>query len=277
MEDERSYLEQRSYLGWFIGIAAAIAVAVIGYNVWRQTRPVEVPPPAPQAEAPAPAPAPVPAAEPQVQHPLPQTEAEAEPLPSLETSDALLTDSLTKLLGRKSLGEFLFTDGIVRRIVATVDNLPREKVSSKITAAKPVPGAFAVEQRADETVIAAGNAARYGRHVQLLESIDTGQAVALYLRLYPLFQRAYEDLGYPKKYFNDRLVEVIDHLLAAPDPGGPIKLLQPKVRYEYVDPDLEAASAGQKIMLRIGADNAARVKAKLREVRAELMRQSAKQ
>lgn len=273
MDDERSYLEQRSYLGWLIGIAAAIAVAVIGYYVWRQTRPVEVPPPAPQAEAPAPAPAP--AAEPQVQHPLPQ--AEAEPLPPIEASDALLTDSLTKLLGKKSLGEFLFSDGIVRRIVATVDNLPREKLSSKITAAKPVPGALAVERRGDETLIAAGNSARYARHVQLLESIDTKQAVALYQRLYPLFQRAYEDLGYPKGYFNDRLVEVIDHLLAAPEPREPIKLVQPKVRYEFVDPDLESASAGQKIMLRIGADNAARVKAKLREVRAELASQSPKQ
>ncbi len=262
--------EERSYLGWIAGGAIVVAVAaVIGYNLW-QKRAVEAPPAAPPAEAPAPAPAPATAAAPPIQHPLPTTETEAEPLPPLAQSDALLTDALTRLLGKKSLGEYIYVDGIVRRIVATIDNLPRARVSSKIMIAKPVPGPFLVDRQGDDIVLAASNAERYSRYVQLMESVDTKRAVAVYLRLYPLFQRAYEELGYPNAYFNDRLVEVIDNLLAAPDVQGPIKLIQPKVRYEYVDPSLESLSAGQKIMLRIGTDNAARVKAKLRELRSEL-------
>ena len=136
--------------------------------------------------------------------------------------------------------------------------------------AKPVPGQFLVDRQGDDTVLAPSNAERYSRYVQLMDSIDSKRAVAVYLRLYPLFQRAYEELGYPNAYFNDRLIQVIDDLLAAPDVQGPIKLMQPKVRYEYADPGLESLSAGQKIMLRMGADNAARVKAKLRELRGEL-------
>jgi len=264
--------EERNYIGWVAGIAALVAVAAIGYNAWRQTRPVTVPPPVPQAEAPASAPAA--AAEPQVQHPLPVREAES--LPSLEKSDVLLTESLAQLLSRKDLGELFIVDGLVRRIVATVDNLPRDKVATKIMPAKPVPGAFAVDQRGDEAVIAAGNAPRYTRYVQLMQSLDVKGAVALYVKLYPLFQRAYEELGYPKGYFNDRVVEVIDHLLAAPEVRGPIKLVQPKVRYAFADPALEALSAGQKIMVRIGADNAARVRVTLREVRRELTEQAPK-
>jgi hypothetical protein len=100
--------------------------------------------------------------------------------------------------------------------------------------------------------------------------MDTGKLVALYVRLYPLFQQAYRDLGYPDRYFNDRLVEVIDHLLATPSVPGPIKLAQPHVLYEFADPALEARSAGQKILIRIGPDNAARVKAKLRELRRQV-------
>jgi hypothetical protein len=36
--------------------------------------------------------------------------------------------------------------------------------------------------------------------------VDTRKAVALYVDLYPLFQGAYAELGYPNRYFNDRLI-----------------------------------------------------------------------
>jgi hypothetical protein len=42
------------------------------------------------------------------------------------------------------------------------------------------------------------------------------------------------------------------------------------VFYKFADPELEGLSAGQKIMLRMGAENAAKVKAKLREIRRVL-------
>jgi hypothetical protein len=69
---------------------------------------------------------------------------------------------------------------------------------------------------------------------------------------------------------------VIDHLLAARLIEGPVKLVQRKVLYEFADPELEALSAGQKIMIRIGPENAARLKAKLLEIRRELVREAPK-
>lgn len=86
-----------------------------------------------------------------------------------------------------------------------------------------------------------------------------------------MFQQAYQDLGYPGRYFNDRFVEVIEHLLDAPEVRGPIRLLQPKVFYTFADPDLEALSTGQRILIRIGPDNAMKVKAKLKELRRIIM------
>jgi DUF3014 family protein len=50
-----------------------------------------------------------------------------------------------------------------------------------------------------------------------------------------------------------------------------VKLLRPRVLFEFAEPDLETRSAGQKILLRMGPENAARVKAKLREIRRELL------
>jgi hypothetical protein len=88
--------------------------------------------------------------------------------------------------------------------------------------------------------------------------------------MYPRLQRAWEELGYPDVYFNDRVVEVIDHLLATPEPSGPILLEQPKVLYLFADRDLESRTAGQKLLLRMGPDHARVVKQKLREFRAQV-------
>jgi hypothetical protein len=63
---------------------------------------------------------------------------------------------------------------------------------------------------------------------------------------------------------------VIDHLLETPEVDGPVKLVQPGVFYEFADPSLESRSSGQKLLLRMGSDNAAAVKLKLRDVRREI-------
>jgi hypothetical protein len=79
------------------------------------------------------------------------------------------------------------------------------------------------------------------------------------------------------------VVTVIDHLLATPDLNGPIKvkLVDTKASpgaqrtnrlFQFEDPKLESRSAGQKILMRMGRDNAAKLKAKLREARALLAR-----
>ena len=107
-----------------------------------------------------------------------------------------------------------------------------------------------------------------------MEGVEAKRLVAAYVRMYPLFQAAYQELGYPHGYFNDRLVQAIDDLLATPDAPAP-RLAQPKVLYEFADAALEERSAGQKIMLRMGSANAARVKDKLRAIRRELTGQMA--
>jgi hypothetical protein len=50
-----------------------------------------------------------------------------------------------------------------------------------------------------------------------------------------------------------------------------VRLVQPRVLYEYADPNLENLSAGQKTLIRMGRANALKIKAKLREIRAALV------
>ena len=66
------------------------------------------------------------------------------------------------------------------------------------------------------------------------------------------------------------MVEAIDDLLAAPQVEASPKLIQPQVLYEFADPELQARSAGQKIMMRLGQENADQIKTKLREMRRQV-------
>ncbi|MGH8447488.1 MAG: DUF3014 domain-containing protein, partial [Solimonas sp.] len=136
---------------------------------------------------------------------------------------------------------------------------------------KHVAGIPPVEQDGERLLLGAANTQRYSAYMAVVQAVDAQKLVSFYFRYYPLFQRAYEELGYGKSYFNTRLLKVIDHLLATPVVDGPIELLRPKVLYQYADADLESRSFGQKLLIRIGPGNAAVLKAKLREIRAAIV------
>lgn len=252
-----------------------IAVAVVaGVLFWKQMFP-PAPQPAPAAPAAPAASQPAAPATTGPEHPIEAAgtgpAAQEPPLPALADSDPAMQDAMAAIFGKAPLDRIFHLQQIVQRFVATIDNLPRQTAAVQKMPVQPVGGALVTTQSDGQTVLAADNASRYTPYVSVMEAADTTRLVATYVRFYPLFQKAYEDLGYPGKYFNDRLVFVIDHLLAAPEPKGPIALVQPKIVYKFADPGLESLSAGQKIMVRMGHDNEMRVKAKLRAIRQALV------
>ena len=141
-------------------------------------------------------------------------------------------------------------------------------VAERIRPVDGLGGAFDADASGtSEFTISADSYRRYDVLVDLVTSADLKELSEVYGRFYPLFQKAYADLGYPDAYFNDRLVVVIDHLLATPDVEDPIKVVRPHVLYEFADMDLEALSSGQKLLIRMGNEHAVRIKATLRELR----------
>jgi hypothetical protein len=252
---------------WAILIFGVGIFALIFYHAWQRMRASPTPQPAPPSAA-SPA---APPAKPEIRFPI-GAEPPEKPLPALDDSDATVAEALGDMWDAKTLAELLHLGQFIRRAVATIDSLPRAKLALRLMPVKPAAGPFLVSGTDDRLTTNPGNAARYAPYVRLAESMDAKRVVAVYARFYPLFQQAYQELGFPDGYFNDRLVEVIDHLLAAPEIGTPPRLVRPKVFYLYEDPELEARSAGQKILMRIGTDNATRIKAKLRELRGELTR-----
>jgi hypothetical protein len=251
-----------------IVIGAIIGIAYWYFYLSGQGAPEQVFTPAPVVE---------PNVEPVIQHPVTTTPEELEstepligrekPLPELKQSDLPMAEILAKLFADQKLDRFFILEHFIERFVVMVDNLPRPQLPATHRPLKKTAGKFLAQGERDQLTIAPANYKRYSPLIKMGTALDTAQVVAVYKRLYPLFQQAYQELGYPKSYFNDRLVEVIDHLLVTPQITGPVYLTQPKALYLYADPDLEALSAGRKILLRCGPENAAQIKTLLHEYR----------
>jgi hypothetical protein len=249
---------------WLVVLLVVGGIAA-GLYYWQMS-----PEPEPESAPPVVEAPPVPEPEPQIRHPIKETEPPEKPLPALESSDDAMLEVLTGFFGQQAVQEFFDVREIVRRFVVTVDNLPRKQVPMRYRLFKPVAGRFLATGEGENYLTNPDNLRRYKSYVLLSDAADAQKLVAVYTRFYPLFQQEYVNLGYPQGYFNDRLVEAIDDLLAAPEIPGAIKLVRPKVMYLFADPELEELSAGQKIMIRMGVENAVRIKARLREVRQEL-------
>lgn len=278
---------------FFVSLTVLVFAAFFGWRYYQSTSspapmqpPVAAAPEDPPATPDAP-PTDANAPPPGKAHPVEdiETAAEAsapEPLPALDESDATVSARLADLIGRDKVLQLLQADGFVRRVVATVDNLPRQRAPTAAWPVNPTPQRFTTQAGEDgTTTIHLDNSQRYAPLVQMVEVVDTGKAVAVYRTLYPLFQQAYEELGFPGRYFNDRLVQVLDHLIATPVQNGPLAVTlvevkgevpstRPWVRYEFADPALESLSAGRKMLIRTGPENHRRLQAKLVDIRQRI-------
>jgi hypothetical protein len=265
--------QSRLLQGLFVAVIVG-AAAFGGFYAWKAR---QAPAEPPVAAAPPPVEAPsAPAAPEAASYPAPA------PVPATEAITAeSLPGAVEGLVGRPGLA-LLRLDDFAHRFTATVDNLARERATASLWPVMPAAGRFTVRADGAVATIAPDNAARYAPYVELAERVDLHLVVGVYRRAYPLLQAAYEALGFPGRPFHARLLTVVDHLLAAPEPAGPLQVrlpnfsgavapTRPWVLYEFTDPRLEALSAGQKLMVRVGPDNERRLKARLRELRAQLV------
>lgn len=254
-----------------LGIGIVLLVAALVYFNLDQSPPaipaLEPPEPALTEPSQAASPEPAQADEAEVRHPVTPAVDPAS-LPPLESSDGSFGAALQEALAKTPVEVVLVPRELIRRLVLNIDSLDREPAPLWLRSVPRVPGLFQA-QGADQTLaIARSNAARYQPLMQAVKAIDVARVAAVYLRYYPLFQRAWTSIRTEgPKEFNDRLVEIIDHLLDTPEVAEPIRLVRPKVLYLYADPELEQSSSGQKALLRLGGENVAVIKTKLSELR----------
>ncbi|MCE4352137.1 DUF3014 domain-containing protein, partial [Xanthomonas hortorum pv. cynarae] len=193
-------------------------------------------------------------------------------IPALAQSDAAAWQALLELVQDDSALSIVLRKHLIERVVVMIDNLTQPSISRRASVLQPVPGELQVADAAGGVVIDQANAVRYAPYVAAFTQVDAQALVHSYKRFYPLFQQAYADLGAPDRYFNDRVIDVIDHLLRTPDPAQPIKVVRDeRGRYRFLDPELESLSVGQKALLRLGPTQATAVKEQLQQIRTALL------
>lgn len=210
---------------------------------------------------------------PLLEDPAEEAEAEAvEALPELDVSDESVREEVTALSGAKPLESLLVPDRLIERFVVTFNSLDGGMAPLRkwpVQHAEGVPEVARVDEgrfRWKPT-----NHARYTPYVRAFTTPEASTLVDLYIRYYPLLQEAYTALGEEEDYFNDRVIAIIDHLLEAPEAKESYALRQPRVLFTFADSELERLSPGQKILLRIGPEHSAAVRAQLRALRAEII------
>ena len=256
--------------GWVWGVGIAIAALAIGGWVYYAHQRAQQSASADTVTAPTVASAPIAPAHYPIEPAAGTSTGAAAPLPAIGDDTAII-DALARLPGGAGLRALLRPRLVIQHIVATINALPDRSLGDRIMPVHRPKSAFEVSSAGAVTTIAYANAARYAPYMQVIEAIPTHALVAWYVRFYPLFQKAYRDLGYRTGYFNDRLIVVIDDLLATPDRATPPSLVPgPHGTWNYAEPSLQELSIGQRMLLRAGAGDEATIKAKLRTIRAAL-------
>lgn len=265
--------------GWARAIIwlSVILVAALGYwwytREQAQQRPGTMPEPPPTQVEPEVAPPRHPVPEPEPRPEVSKEKAPAEPpasLPPLAESDGAMLAALGGIFPDGVLDAWLVHERVIERTVLYIHSLDGEAIPQRFRPVRHLPGLPAVLESDDGLRWHPANAARYEFLVAIMEVTDVEAVAEVYFRHYPLFQQAFTDLGTGGDYFNDRLVEVIDHLLDAPRVAADFPVERPDVLYVYADPDLEAQSWGRKMLMRMGPDNATAVKGWLRALRARV-------
>jgi hypothetical protein len=207
------------------------------------------------------------------QYPIParqETSRHKGRLKSENKKDRTLSEALAELFGMKPFVALFNNDDLAYRIAVTIENLRGTKQPrSQSLPVKSPESDFMTKDSGGKTFIGPENARRYLPYVDLIRSVDPEKIADLYIEFYPVLQAAYSRLG-TRKYFNDRVVQAIDELLAAPDATASVEVARGEAGelFHYVDDHLESLPSSRKILVRMGQDNAAVIKSKLRAIRA---------
>lgn len=198
-----------------------------------------------------------------------QPAEERPPVPldvKLDESDDVIRRLLTSLSANTMLAEWLKNDDLIRKFVATVDNIAHGQTPrSHLSFFKPK-GGFAVVEEEGSFSTDPQAYHRYDIVADVFVSLDTGGVSEIYPRLKPVFQQAYQELGYPEQDFHEALIAAMAELLEVPVVEEDLALMKDVKGYTLTDPQLESLSQAQKHLLRMGPENVRKIQSRLRNL-----------
>lgn len=242
-------------LAGLVGLVVVALIGAGGYWGYQRFKPA----PRPLVATPAPAATPAPISTPT-----------APVLPPLADSDGFIRDLLKSASSDPRFADWLARNNLVRRFANVVDvladgGLPRGPLSF-LAPRSP----FAVRQQRGQTIIDPKTHARYNAMADIIASLDAATCARVLGWVTPLLDEAYKDLGHPQGGVAQAIDASIAEVTGVQVPQGDVALHKvDKVRpiYTFADKELEALSAAQKALIRMGPSNAAKIQAKLSEIR----------
>ncbi|GIU51854.1 MULTISPECIES: DUF3014 domain-containing protein [Shewanella] len=263
-----------------IGITIAVLLAAAGYFYFTSEKEPEV-----VAPIPVQLPEPVPE-QPIEQEPIEEVivepeviesevipaepEVVVEPLPALTESDDFVEQKTIEMADGMKIDSIILKKDIARQFVVFVDNMAQGEVIRKASPLKGPKDSFSVSEITDKTYLNPDSYHRYDLYADMIAGMNDEQLVATFKELSPLFNQAFDELGYGDMSFEDRMQDAFKMILAAPIIEDPIELSSISVNYQFVDTKLEALPNVQKFMVRMGPENTRKIKGAVRKLQQQL-------
>lgn len=262
------------------GLVLIVVIAVAGWfflNSQKDT-PVEVvvadelpapvaPPSAPQApDIPEPQPQPAP-------EPVSQAEVapEPEPLPALMDSDALVKERFSELSSDVDYQLIWQADQLLQRWVTVIDGAANQKLIRGVVAVPPPSEKFPVYRDGGRYFLDPAGFERYDQRVTLLTSLPVGSLTGSFHTLRPLLEEAYGQMGQDPEAFDNTLIQLLNRVIDAPVYVAPLELNATSVNYTFADPELEALPDLEKLLIRMGPENTAKLQAYAKALKKSLL------
>ncbi len=241
---------------WVI-VAAGAIVGIVALTVWwlGRAQPTQV----------IPSPTSATLAEPGSRRPAP----EPMQLPPLADSDLMLRELGATLSRHPLLARVTGLRGVVRGAVLAVVQIGDGKTPSIPLAVLRPPARLEIAGQASGRVEAA-SFARWDAATQALVSVRARDAAQVYVNVKPLFDEAYQELGYPGGDFDAAITRAIRTLDATPPSPADLALLRRDGYFEYADSSLRSLQPVQKQLVLLGRENRARVQRWLHQFAAAL-------
>ena len=191
-------------------------------------------------------------------------------LPDLDKSDEAFRSLAAKLSAHPDLVAWLASEGLIRRFVASVDNVSEGLSPSTHLETLAPKGVFQARNTGGLTTIDPASYRRYNAIAAAVSGLDAKATVELYRKLEPLMDEAYKDLGYPSGRFILTLRSALERLADTPVPTQPVGLVPQVSSFAFEDESLEALSPAQKHLIRMGPQNQRAFQNKLKEIHEAL-------
>jgi hypothetical protein len=186
------------------------------------------------------------------------------PVPQLDASDDFVRALVRQLSQKPEWAAWLASGNLVRSFVVAVDKIAVGSSPAKeLRPAAPV-DKFQTIGSGKTLRIDPRSYDRYNAMANVVDAIDADGAARAYRRLHPLFQQAFDELGYSNLSFDERLARALGRLVDVPVQEGDVMLRATSVTFQFADPELEELSPAQKHLLRMGPHNMRLVQSKLR-------------